>query len=377
MKSRLLPWFILTIMLLGVVACQQDTPSLTEVATITQSATSTEVPTEIEEAMTATATQANPEPTDTPDQYVILTDDEIATLSSLVQVDEYPLYVMHYYGNYLEYSLAPRPMAGKVNVETWGCSLFTALGDQENQVFGRNFDSQYYSPTLLLFTDPPDGYASASMQSVRFMGNYGADASDLTANTLEELYMLLYTPIRPYDGMNEAGLAIGMAAVPIDGTRHDPAREDIDMLTVMRQVLDHAANVDEAVEIIGQYNVVMASGLPVHYLIADASGQSVLVEFYEGEMVVIPNEDAWQAATNFFLTSAGNHPEDQCWRYERMTTSLTNASGQCSVAEAMSILEDVFQESTQWSAVYNLSTREIDIVVGGKYATVHTFQLGE
>jgi hypothetical protein len=377
MKRRMLPWFMLSIMLLGIVACQQDTPALTEVATITQSAKSTEAAIEIEEAMTATATLSETEPTETPDQYVILSDDEIATLSSLIQVDDYPLYVMHYYGNYLEYTWAPRPMAGIVDAETWGCSLFTALGDPENQVFGRNFDWQYYSPALLLFTNPPDGYASASMQSVRFMRNYVADVSDMTANTLEERYMLLYTPIRPYDGINEAGLAIGMAAVPSDGTRHDPTREDIDMLTVMREVLDHAANVDEAVEIIGQYNVVMASGPPVHYLIADASGQAALVEFYEGEMVVIPNEDVWQAATNFFLTRAGNHPEDQCWRYERMTTSLINSAGQCSAAEAMSILEDVFQESTQWSAVYNISTREIDIVVGGKYDTVYTFQLGE
>lgn len=345
-------------------------PTIAEITSIPLTPTTTASPI----PPTTTAIPLEPDPTITPGEQFSLSEAEAATLSSLVQVDDYPLYVMHYHGDYLEYTWAPQTMAGTAEVATWGCSLFAALGDPENRVYGRNFDWQY-SPALLLFTDPPQGFASVSMQSVRFMGSFDVDATDLENTTLEERYMLLYTPIRPYDGMNEAGLAIGMAAVPTDGTSYDPNKPDIDSLMLMRQVLDHAANVSEAVEIVGQYNVIMESGPPVHYLIADSSGLAVLVEFLEGEMVVIPNENPWHAATNFFFMRAGDHPENQCWRYRSIAASLEGASGWCTAAEAMAMLEDVFQEITQWSVVYNLSTREIDIVMGGEFPAVHTFLL--
>ena len=35
-------------------------------------------------------------------------------------------------------------------------------------VYGRNFDWQY-SPALLLFTNPPDGYASVSMVDIEYL----------------------------------------------------------------------------------------------------------------------------------------------------------------------------------------------------------------
>ncbi len=347
-------------------------PTDVEATPITPTPTRTASP--IPPTATATAIPLEPDPTIAPGEQVALSEDEAATLGSLVQVDDYPLYVMHYHGDYLEYTWAPQTVAGTAELETWGCALFAALGDPESRIYGRNFDWQY-SPALLLFTDPPQGYASVSMQSVRFMGSFDVDATDLENTTLEERYMLLYTPIRPYDGMNETGLAIGMAAVPTDGTSYDPSKPDIDSLMLMRQVLDNAANVSEAVEIVSQYNVLMEGGPAVHYLIADSFGQAVLVEFYEGEMVVIPNENPWHAATNFFFMSAGGQPENQCWRYRSLAASLDDASGRYSAAEAMAALEDVFQENTQWSVVYNLSTLEIDIVMGGEYFTVHTFQL--
>ena len=51
------------------------------------------------------------------------------------------------------------------------CSLFAALGDPENRLFGRNFDWRY-SPALLLFTDRPagGGYASVSMVDIAYLG---------------------------------------------------------------------------------------------------------------------------------------------------------------------------------------------------------------
>ena len=64
-----------------------------------------------------------------------LSADEIATLSSLTQLDDFPLYTLHYAGAYPPPTLigVSIPQAGNITPNTcqagWGCSLFAALGD--------------------------------------------------------------------------------------------------------------------------------------------------------------------------------------------------------------------------------------------------------
>ncbi len=95
----------------------------------------------------------------------------------------------------------------------WGCSLFAALGDNDGMVFGRNFDWEY-SPAVLLYTDPPDGYASVSMVDIAYLGFDNSTAPQLLQMNLGERQQLLNAPFLPFDGMNELGLVVGMAAVP-------------------------------------------------------------------------------------------------------------------------------------------------------------------
>jgi len=195
----------------------------------------------------------------------------------------------------------------------WGCSLFAALGDVDNMLYGRNFDWEY-SPALLLYTDPPDGYASTSMVDLAYMFETSAEVQNLTELPLTERIALLETPAWPFDGVNEKGLAVGMAAVPADGSmKVDPAKDSIYSLLMIREMLDHAANVEQAVALMGSYNIVFG-GPPLHYLLADSTGHSALVEFYQGEMVVIPNETPWHLATNFLRASVGESAEGTCWR---------------------------------------------------------------
>jgi len=102
----------------------------------------------------------------------------------------------------------------------------------------------------------------------------------------------------------------------------------------------------------------------------------VLVEFYQGEMTVIPNETPWHQATNFLRASAGESAEGQCWRYDRISQRLTEAEGQLTVQGAMDLLAAVAQEGTQWSVVYGMSTGDVKVTMGQKYDNVHTFHMG-
>jgi hypothetical protein len=309
-----------------------------------------------------------------------LSEEEVATLGSLEQVDDYPLYTMHYTGAY-ETAMASSGVTERLpNLKSatsqfeWACSLFVALVGPDTMLYGRNFDWEY-SPALLLFTDPPDAYASVSMVDIAFLGFQGASASGLTSAPLIERRALLDAPFLAFDGMNERGLVVGMAAVPPGDMRPDPDKETIGSLMVIRAMLDRAMGVDEAVAILRNYNVDMRGGPPIHYLIADASGRSALVEFYQGEMVVIRNKTPWHLATNFLRAAAGDSAEGQCWRYDRISQRLSDAQGRISPQDAMGLLADVAQEGTQWSIVYQMRTGDITVAMGQGYDDVHAFNL--
>ena len=307
-----------------------------------------------------------------------LSDAQAATLASLEQVDEYPLYTMHHY--------APEPLVGQASdpgpalasigatdEEPWGCSLFAALADPGSRIFGRNFDWEF-SPALLLFNHPPDGYASASMVDISYLGFPGDDSADLTRKPPGQLLGLLDTPAIPFDGMNEAGLVIGMAAVPDAYLPVDPGRETVDSLGIIRLALDGAATVGEAVELMRSYNVDFEGQTPLHYLLADAAGDAALVEYHAGEIRVLRTQTDWHHATNF-LISAVESPAGRCERYDAITEELESRGGDLDFDGALRLLERVAQPHTQWSLVYGITSGEIQVVMGQAYERVHTFSL--
>lgn len=310
---------------------------------------------------------------------VSLSEAETKTLASLQQVDDYPLYTMQYFQDYAPPRTTSRfaaPESGPI--PAWACSLFTVLLDQDHLLYGRNFDWQF-SPALLVFTDPPDGYASVSMVDTTYLGYGDEAASRLIDLPLERRWGLLGALLYPFDGMNEHGLAIGLAAVPSGNMQADPSKPHIGSLEIIRAILDHARDVDEAVNLIREYNINFESGPPLHYLIADAKGQAVLVEYYQGEMHVIKNEQPWHSATNF-LRSSVEDPIGNCWCYDRINARLNEGQGLLDSESAMELLAEVAQDgqySTQWSVVYQMALREVSIAMGRDYADVHTFCMSD
>jgi hypothetical protein len=299
------------------------------------------------------------------------------SLATITLVDEHPLYTMHYFSDYddgLETieSLPTDTGSNLARELQWGCSLFTAFSAEENRLFGRNFDWRF-SPAILLFTDPENGYASVSMVDYEYLGYTGDE--DLTLLPLDEKLNLLQAPFLPFDGMNEHGLVIGMAAVPAGQVEKNPALETVGSLHIIRLMLDHAKNVPEAIALFSRFNVDMEGGPPIHYLLSDAAGRSALLEFYQGELVVIPTEKSWQEATNFLNAAAIEDPKGQCWRYDAMEEVLYDNQGQLTVAEAFSLLEAVSQPNTQWSIIYDLSELDLAVAMANNYDLIYDFQL--
>ncbi|MBN1893903.1 linear amide C-N hydrolase [bacterium] len=293
-------------------------------------------------------------------------DQRSRTLASLKRIDPYPLYSMVFYGDYgfdgmLESGIASGGQCpGK---EGWACSCFAALGSDSDPVFGRNFD-WYGRSTLVLFTDPPGGFASVSLVDMQYLG-YGPDP-DL--ESIESREALLDAPFWSFDGMNERGVAIAIMAVDQASAPHDARRKTIADIHLVRLILDHAGDTEEAVSLAGQFNI--RTGDPaLHYLVSDPR-KAAVIEFVAGEMKVLWNSAPWQVSTNFILSGdpALQDPSgSDCWRYRKLAEELDDADGRITMTEGMNLLSAVSQEITQWSAVYGLKTGLIRIAMGRNF----------
>jgi Linear amide C-N hydrolases, choloylglycine hydrolase family len=276
------------------------------------------------------------------------------TLASLRKVDDLPLYEMRYAGDYD----ATRGLAEAAPATPFGCSLFAAPGP----LFGRNFDWDA-NPAMVLHTDPPDGHASVSIVDISYLG-VGADPTGDRR--------LLDAPLLPFDGMNERGLFVGLAADESATATADPAKPTVGGVRVMRLVLDSAATVDEAVAVFDRYNLDFDGGPALHYLIADRSGAAAVVEYVDGRMRVVRDT---RVLTNIRLSGVTEAQRRTDHRYATAATALSAAGGAMNWEDAMGVLRDVAQGHTRWSAVYDPVAGTVRVVAGQRWNTVHTFEL--
>jgi predicted choloylglycine hydrolase len=294
----------------------------------------------------------------------------VRTMASLEKVDDFPLYVMKYHGEYgfdifaefgTEWCLY-RTIYEKVNPDA--CTSFVTLNPESEKIFGRNFDWKHKA-SLLLFTEPPFGYASVSMVDLYYLGFEGMQEIPWSKR-----FILLGAPYATIDGMNECGVAIAQNEVPKRHTPKIPDKPTLLNSQMVRLVLDHAGNVDEAIALILQYNIEFAN-VWAHFHIADSSGNSAVVEYVDGGIAVVRNENPWQVSTNFHLSEV---QQKDCWRYNIANESLTKTNGKLSEDEAMEVLSRA-ENHTVWSVVYNLSTGRVRLAMGADYENIHSFQL--
>ncbi|MEU8261791.1 carcinine hydrolase/isopenicillin-N N-acyltransferase family protein [Micromonospora sp. NPDC048999] len=273
------------------------------------------------------------------------------TLASLRKVDDLPLYEMTYVGDY-DPTVG---ISGDTEAIPFGCSLFAALGDRSRPLFGRNFDWEP-NPALVLRTDPPDGYASISLVDMSYLGVEDDPTGDRR---------LLNAPLLPFDGMNERGLAVGLAADDGATARPLPGRPMVGSVRILRLVLDEAATVDEAIAVFERYNLDFNGGPPLHYLLADATGASAVVEFVDGAMRAERGRGTWQALTNVPAVGVADRDLRRDHRYGLLAEALDRAGGAVDAPTALRMLGSVRQAHTRWSVAYGLKTGEVRLVTAG------------
>jgi hypothetical protein len=293
--------------------------------------------------------------------------DEIRTLKSLQKIDD--LYTITYYGDYNERldEINKKILTDgissvkKLEDEALECSLFSATGDPDSLIYGRNFDNPDCG-VLVGYYDPSDGYASIGFSRLNDLG-FEKDEDPLSL-PIEKRRLLLNSAFFTPDGMNECGVAVALAALNGVKTAVDKKRKSIFITCLVREILDHANNIDEAVKICNKYNVFDngESRVSHHLLISDPSGKSVIVEYYDGGWKTMSSNNPWQVVTNSPLY---NVPEEKrirtCWRYKKAADLLKKAKGIVDWKAGMNILKSVSVKGTQWSTICDMTSKEIYI----------------
>ncbi len=260
----------------------------------------------------------------------------------------------------------------------FGCSTIAVQSPEGEFLFGRNFDWNTCE-AMVVESYPENGYASISTVNMDFITqSINSRAVDLVMN-LDEIRTLaaLYAPL---DGMNEAGLAISVNMIQ-DTARIDQNTDkpDITTTTAIRLLLNQAGSVDEALALLGQYDLHGSMDMMIHFAIADSTGRSVAVEYVNNEMIV--TETA--LLTNFYLAEGekqGIGSEQSHERYDILMSRLeeTPRMGMDDVRDALDrVSKDNFGEadSTEWSIVMNLSTGELRYYHRENYERCYTFFL--
>ena len=261
----------------------------------------------------------------------------------------------------------------------FGCSTIAVQNPEGETLFGRNFDWENCE-AMVVESHPENGYASLSTVNMDFITqNVGGGMVGMALN-LDEVKTLaaLYAPL---DGMNEAGLAVSVNMIQDSAAiEQNTEKPDITTTTAIRLLLDQAGNVDEALELLGQYDLHGSMGMMVHFAIADSTGRSVAVEYVDNEMIVTETP----VLTNFYLAEGekqGIGTEQSHERYDILLNQLeeTPQMGMEDVRDALdSVSKDNFGEfeSTEWSIVMNLSTGEARYYHRENYGQNYTFRLG-
>ena len=163
----------------------------------------------------------------------------------------------------------------------FGCSTLSVKNRNGGYLFGRNFDWNACKG-LIVSVRPENGYASVSTVNMDFIRAGGLDLSQLPDQM--QVIVSLHVPL---DGMNEKGLAVSVNMIQDSASiNQDTEKPDLTTTTAIRLLLDKAANVEEALELLRQYDFHSSMGMMVHLALADADGRSVAVEYVDHEMIV-------------------------------------------------------------------------------------------
>ena len=234
----------------------------------------------------------------------------------------------------------------------FGCSFITTKDKDGSVLTGRNFDwPDCKSPIVVVHTRPDKGYASVSTSCITFLGF----SDDWKPKEVADKMPLIAAIYAPLDGMNEKGLVIAdLVAGDKTKTNQNTGRTNVTTTSSIRVLLDKAANVEEALQLLESYDMHSDIDYSHHLAISDATGRSVVVEWVDNKMLVVESP----LCTNHYLAESrmkdySLYSEDSHRRYDSMKQMRDSLSTMNQNDVVESIRRVASKEMTRWSVVFH------------------------
>ena len=232
------------------------------------------------------------------------------------------------------------------------------------------------SLTALLFTSSAfacTGIKARMAQGILVAANedYNRTFQDIVTRIhpgSEDRYGYIGTGFQRHDyfmmGLNDRGLFLDMFTVPEHYSyERDPNKQDCNVF-LEGQLLEECATVEEAIAFLEAYNHPSMATWPYQLFVVDASGESAVINYGDGDYEVVRSQDDCQVVTNFYLLHPefGYHP---CWRYDTASQMMTEAE-LYSFRLLRDILDSVHLQSN-FSQISNLSTGDVFVFNNHNY----------
>jgi predicted choloylglycine hydrolase len=234
---------------------------------------------------------------------------------------------------------------------THNCSVASNFTGERHLV-GRNFDNS---------SDRPHYFATMQVDGCyRMMGHI--------------VYSMYHWVV---DGINEKGLSIDCASNNEEYFWQEPYPDEPAVFSghMARIVMDTCATVDEAVALIGSVRVWFPNeGL--HWIIADAAGNSAVIEFdLDRKMVVIDRPGPYELMTNTALQKGEEYVTGNCWRYQRAKPMLD--AGIAGSGDMLNMMSQIRPTSgggrTLWTSIMDLNSRTFEVYYRKEYSRKYVF----
>lgn len=237
----------------------------------------------------------------------------------------------------------------------YGCSALTVHSNDGEVLMGRNFDFEY-GTGIIFHSYPDEGYESITTFNADFYG-FG---KDWVPEGFVNQYMAISGLFLALDGINEKGLAIAdlMAGDDVE-THQNTGKTSLTTTAAIKYLLNRAADVDEALELLQNIDMHSDIGSAHHYAMSDATGKSIVVEYVDDKMVIVDSP----VLTNHYLCEAKFNVglEDGDNRFEYLCSRIDETGGIMGIEEITDAMGDVSRPQkdgylgTAWTMVMNLT----------------------
>lgn len=199
------------------------------------------------------------------------------------------------------------------DINALSCSGFACKNPSGQTLFGRNFDGGA-GPLLLTF-NTANGYRFVAStnpiyNSMKMYFDPEKGGDGVLNNGKAPLYGLLRQPFATVDGMNEYGLCFGAFQLPTfggldkkfepnpDKLQQETGKKALGIMLMHSCLLGKCKTIREAEEFLRAHDMVNPLPLNVHWLMADATGDWAIFEYWKNELYVYRDKELYDLANH-------------------------------------------------------------------------------